>query len=210
MKCSLITYHLSTAQTQTYPTTGAEEWRCYRSVDPCSSSAIRLPCNPPGEDKHIKKIGMRHFLQPSIQHHLAQSRKVSPRFAQQPLPNHYWTYHLSRHTYEFPAPTKSCMLCSVTKGNGFAMPVCTIQSVTQKNSCISIFGDEVLIPLSSTSSLTKSYRTNLNGCQSDMPWTINIDKITGKLGLLRPCELLCNGTLSWNLLMFLIGNHFGK
>lgn len=133
MKCSLITYHLSTAQTQTYPTTGAEEWRCYRSVDPCSSSAIHLPCNPPGEDKHIKKTGMRHFLQPSIQHHLAQSRKVSPRFAQQPLPNHYWIYHLSRHTYEFPALTKSCMLCSVTKGNGFAMPVSTIQSVTQKN-----------------------------------------------------------------------------
>lgn len=41
-------YHPSTARRQTCQRTGGAVWRCCHSGDPCSSSATRQLCNPPG------------------------------------------------------------------------------------------------------------------------------------------------------------------
>lgn len=61
------------------------------------------------------------------------------------LPSHACLDGKSKNTYKFQTLENSCMFCSVSKGNEFAMLVCTTQSVQTKNNRIIIFGDEVLM-----------------------------------------------------------------
>lgn len=86
------------------------------------------------------------------------------------LPNHPWICLLSKHTYEFPTLRKNCVFCSANKGNGFANASLYHPECDTKNSCISIFGDEVLMQVSSEQYLQSHQVTQnkCNCCQFDM------------------------------------------
>lgn len=75
------------------------------------------------------------------------------------------------------------------------MLVCTIQSVT-KNSCISIFGDEVLMWVSEQ--YLQSHQVTKNKFQLlSVLLVLNFKyRYNLQANLLRPSKLLCNGTLS--------------
>lgn len=167
-------------------------------MDPYSSSAIHLLYNPPGEDKHVKKLWWGF----SAAQDATRSCKVYKSSTEvctinNRLPNHSWIYHLSKHTYKFQTLKNSCMFCSVSKGNGFAMLLCTTQSVTQSN-CIIIFGDEVLrqgfwkVPLWLSEMVEQiSIHVSLR-CLQLYIYNLQADP-------LRPCQVHSNGTTLWSL-----------
>lgn len=90
------------------------------------------------------------------------------------------------------------------------MLVCTIQSVTQKTTASAFLVMKSWCRfLRSISNLTKSQRANLNCCQFDMSWTINIDTTRRQISL-GPVSSSAMEHFHEIFWWFLIENHFGK